>query len=341
MSAMDATPTLRYVVAGRLQKDFLLLPDGSQCLDMAGGNLFYAASGLGLWERGIGLLGRVGEDYPQEWIAHAASRGFDTRGIHILPESVDLRRFIGYTPGGTALEEDPVAHFARLGLPFPKSLLDYRSPQGGIDSRTQMGPLSIRLTDIPSDYLDAGSAHICPLDYLAHTLLPSTFRQGHITTITVDAGRGYMNPAFYDAIPAVIAGLTAFITNEEKLRNLFQGRTSDLWAMADALSSYGCDLIVIKRGERGQMLLDRGTHTRWVIPAYSAHMIDPTGAGDAFCGGFLAGFRLSYDPLEAILHGNISASFAVEGTGVFYTMDAFQRLAESRLTALKDMVRKA
>ncbi len=32
-----------------------------------------------------------------------------------------------------------------------------------------------------------------------------------------------------------------------------------------------------------------------------------TGAGDAFCGGFLAGYRSSYDPLQAALTGNISA----------------------------------
>ncbi|HVN53821.1 MAG TPA: carbohydrate kinase family protein [Anaerolineaceae bacterium] len=234
-----------------------------------------------------------------------------------------------------------MAHFARLGYPFPKSLLDYRPPSGGIDSRIRMDPLSPRLTDIPSDYLDAGSAHICPMDYLAHTLLPSTFRQGHITTITLDAGPGYMNPTFFDGIPAVLSGLTAFLTNEEKIRNLFQGRTSDLWAMAEELASYGCELIVIKRGDRGQILYDHASHARWIVPAYPARLVDPTGTGDAFCGGFLAGFRTTYLPLEAVLYGNISASFTLEGTGVFYTMDAYPPLAKLRISSLRNLIRKA
>jgi sugar/nucleoside kinase (ribokinase family) len=55
---------------------------------------------------------------------------------------------------------------------------------------------------------------------------------------------------------------------------------------------------VIKRGSRGQYLYNGSSRTRWIIPAYPVQMYDPTGAGDAFCGGFLAGYRSSYDPLS-------------------------------------------
>jgi sugar/nucleoside kinase (ribokinase family) len=68
--------------------------------------------------------------------------------------------------------------------------------------------------------------------------------------------------------------------------------------------------------------------------------VDPTGAGDAFCGGFLAGYRRTYDPLEAVLFGNISASLVVEGTGPFYALDALPGLAQARLDALRQSVRK-
>jgi sugar/nucleoside kinase (ribokinase family) len=36
-------------------------------------------------------------------------------------------------------------------------------------------------------------------------------------------------------------------------------------------------------------------------------------AGEALSGGFLAGYRRSFDPLEAVLYGNISASMVIEG----------------------------
>ncbi len=45
------------------------------------------------------------------------------------------------------------------------------------------------------------------------------------------------------------------------------------------------------------------------------HTVDLTGAGDASCGGFLAGYFLTRNEVEAAMRGAISASFAVEGVG--------------------------
>jgi ribokinase len=69
-------------------------------------------------------------------------------------------------------------------------------------------------------------------------------------------------------------------------------------------------------------------------------MVNPTGAGDAFCGGFLVGYRKTFDPLEAVLYGNIAASLVVEGSGPFYALAALPGLAEARLLALKEAVRR-
>ncbi len=332
---------LDFIVAGKLRREYILPPSGKPQLDVPGGGLLYAAVGLAIWEpAGIGLVGRVGEDYPQQWLEQLSARGFDRRGIHVLPESVDLRYFAAYPDVNTRATDNPVSHFARLELPFPKALLDYAPPTPQLDNRARLGLLSARVSDFPSDYLDASAAHIGPLDYLSHSLLPPSFRQGHITTLTLDPSPGYMHPVFWDDIPAIITGLTAFLTSEEKLRNLFQGRSDDLWAMAETLASYGCEIIVIKRAERGQYLYIAPTHSRWNIPAYPGQVNDPTGAGDAFCGGFLAGYRRTYDPLQAVLHGNISASMIIQDSGVFYALDSLPGLAQARLQALQEMARK-
>jgi sugar/nucleoside kinase (ribokinase family) len=149
-----------------------------------------------------------------------------------------------------------------------------------------------------------------------------------------------MNPTFFEDVPALLTGLTAFLPSEEELRALFQGRTTDLWAMAEALAAYGCEILVIKRGEGGQFVYDSGARTRWEVPAYPSRIVDPSGAGDAFCGGFLAGYRDSYDPVQAALYGNISASLVVEGIGPFYAIGALPGLAKARLEALRQNVRK-
>jgi sugar/nucleoside kinase (ribokinase family) len=344
LEALEPPPTtalLTYIIAGQLRRDTILPPGGPPRLDVLGGSALYAAAGLRLWDDRAGVVARVGRDFPAVWLESLSCQHIDTRGIKILEEELDLRYFAAYPDAETRLTDNPIQHFARLGLPFPMDLMDYASKPVPIDSRTRLLPHTVRAADIPADYLDATAAHLCPLDFLTHTLLPSTMRQKRVQTITLDPGRGYMNPTFWDDIPAIAGGLTAFICSEEKLRSLFLGRSSDLWQMAETITGYGCELVVIKRGSKGQYLYDAPSHSRWIIPPYPAQVVDPTGAGDAFCGGFLAGYRRSYDPLRAALHGNVSASIIVQGSGPFYALDALPGLVQARLQMLSDMVRRA
>ena len=333
----------RFIFTGQLLREYLILPSNQVLLDVPGGNVLYAAAGLLVWEPGPppGIVARVGEEYPRHWLQEFERRGLDVRGVNILPHAVDVRSFKAYASRSSFSAQEPVAHFARLGVPFPKALLGYRNPQPALDSRTRLLDTSLRQSDVPADFLDAHVAHLCPQDYLTHSLLPAVLRQAEFTTITLDPSPGYMNPTYWEMIPALLTGLTAFLPSEEELRTLFQGRTASLWEMLEALAAYGCELVVVKRGEGGQWLYDANARLRWEIPAYPARVVDPSGVGDAFCGGFLAGYRKTYDPLQAVLYGNISASLAIEGVGPFYALDALPGLAAARLEALRQSVRKA
>jgi sugar/nucleoside kinase (ribokinase family) len=332
----------RFLVAGRLTRDYLVLPTGEPQLDIPGGSALYATVGLLLWEPDPppAIIARVGEDYPQEWLDDFSHCGLNVSGVHVLPEAVDLRSFTAFVDRSTRAMDEPVAHFARLGLPFPRALLGYKTPAVGVDSRTRLLPTSLRQADFPPEFMGAGAIHFCPLDYLAHSLLPTILRQAEFTAITLDPSPGYMNPTFWENVPTIITGLTAFIPSEEEIRSLFQSRSDDLREMAETLASYGCSIIVIKRGERGQLLYDAAGHNLWEVPAYPARMVNPIGAGDAFCGGFLAGFRRTYDPLQAVLYGNVSASFVVEGHRATYALDVLPGLPQARLKSLQQSVRK-
>lgn len=342
MSKPSKIPSLRYVIAGKITRDFVILPGGRVRLDIPGGNALYAAAGLAVWETEPppGIVARVGEDYPQEWLDQISQKGFDTRGIRVLPHEVDVRAFYAYSDWTTRSEDDPVGHFARAGISFPRALFGYQSNSNGIDSRTRLSQVSLRQSDFIPEYLDATTAHICSLDYLTHSLLPAVLRQAGFVNVTLEPSTGYMNATFWDDIPALLTGLTAFMPSENELQTLFLGRSSDLWEMAEALSSYGCEFIVIKRGSRGQLLYDSASRKRWEIPPYPAKVVDPSGAGAAFCGGFLSGYRRNYDPLEAVLHGNISAALTVEGHGPFYAIGALPGLAQARMEALRPTVRQ-
>lgn len=337
-----ASETPRFILAGKLTRDFYITAEDQPVLDVPGGNLAYASVGLKLWENSppSGMIARVGEDFPQRWLDELTQRGFDTRGINVLPEPVDVRNFYVYTDKLTRVEDDPVTHFARLGTPYPKALLGYKENHNALDSRTELDMITLRQGDIPNEYLEASGVHLCPIDFMTHSLLPAVFRQAGLTTVTLDPASGYMNPTFFGDLPSLITGLTAFIPAEEDLRSLFEGQSNDLWEMAAALAAYGCECIVIKRGERGQLLYDAASGTRWEIPAYPARLANPTGVGDAFCGGFLAGFRRTYEPLEAVLHGNVSASIVSEGPGAYFALDVLPGLTEARLDSLRQSARK-
>jgi sugar/nucleoside kinase (ribokinase family) len=332
----------RFLIAGRLTRDFLIFPDGNVLLDVPGGNALYAAAGLAVWEPdpAPGVVARVGEDYPQEWLEKYTAHGLDLRGVRAVADEIDVRSFLAFSDRVTLSTDEPVVHFARLGLPFPRALLGYHSKKDHLDSRTRLLPTSLRQGDIPADFLDATAAHLCSLDYLTHSMLPAILRQRQFTTITLDPSPGYMNPTFFDDVPALLTGLTAFLPSEEEALALYQGHTNNLYEIAEALAGYGCELIVIKRGARGQILYDASTRSHWEIPPYPARLVNPTGAGDAFCGGFLAGYRRTYDPLEAVLYGNVSASLAVEGKDPAYALDVLPGLPDARREALKLSVRK-
>lgn len=332
----------KFIFAGTLNRDYFITADGKAVLDTLGGSLPYAAAGFKLWEKSPppGLIARVGEDYPQKWLDDLERNDIDTRGVKIIPEALDVRNFYVYTDKATRVTGDPIPYFSRLGLQFPKALLGYKDKSSAINSRTELTPRSLRRDDHPQFYKEATAAHICPVDYLTHSLIPAILRQSGLTTITLDPSPGYMNLTFWNDVPPLITGLTAFLPAEEDLRNLFQGRSDDLWEMADSLANYGCEFIVIKRGERGQLLLDTASKKRWEIPAYDSRLVNPTGVGDAFCGGFLAGYRKTYDPVEAVLYGNISAAIVSEGIGPFFALDVLPGLPEARIEHLRQSVRK-
>ena len=204
----------------------------------------------------------------------------------------------------------------------------------------KQGLLAPVAAEIPAAYLEARGVHLCPLDFVSHQRLLTAFKGGTITTLTVDPSPGYMTQPFLKDLRGMLGGVTAFLPSEEELRALFWGETYDLWEMAATLGEYGCEVVVVKRGTHGQAVYDGHGKHKWEVPAYPARVADPTGAGDAFCGGFLAGFSKTYDPVQATLHGNVSASLTVEGTGAFYPLDMLSGLAEARLKVLVDLVRK-
>lgn len=327
----------QFLVFGKLTREYLLPATGPARLDTLGGSLLYGAAGLRVWETEIGLVGRVGADYPREWLEECAKRGFDTHGIRVLSDSMDVRDFLAYNELFEPNRINPVSHFARRQMTFPKALLGY---QAADPTKKSNGEGLLSVTDIPNEFLMARAALLCSMDIVTQTQLIAGMKRGSVHTFVLDPGPDAMLPAARRELPALLNGVTAFLPSQEELSELYWGETYDVWEMAEAVSMYGCEYVVIKCGARGQLLYDTNNKRKWEIPAYPARLTDPTGAGAAFCGGFLAGYCKNYDPLEGVLYGNVSASLKIEGCGAFYPLDVLPGLAEARLSVLREMVRE-
>jgi len=91
-------------------------------------------------------------------------------------------------------------------------------------------------------------------------------------------------------------------------------RTINLRLAMKKIADYGVQIVIVTRGMHGStMLFD---NTFYNIPACASKIVlDPTGAGDAFSGAFLAEYVREKDPLWCAGVGSASASFVVEGVG--------------------------
>lgn len=325
------------VLVGRLQREYILPAAAPAFLDGLGGNLAYTAAAFASWGGKAGLVSRVNSNFPLERLAHLEALGFWLDGVRPVAEPLDSRFFVAYGEGNKPSYENPITHFAERQLPFPKELFGYQPRQKYCSKVDYLGD-SFRVTDIPRPFLEAKFAHICPIDFVSHKILPSVLKAGMIQYLVMRACTCYMDPIFWEDIRGLITDLTAFMMTDVQALKLFQGRSVDLWEIAEHLAGYGPEAVLIQTGDGVTRLYDRMSQKRWIIPAYHSRISDPTGMLDAFDGGFLAGFQQSREPLEAALCGSISAAIAAEGSGPYFVLDCLPGLKEMRLQVLRQQI---
>jgi sugar/nucleoside kinase (ribokinase family) len=116
----------------------------------------------------------------------------------------------------------------------------------------------------------------------------------------------------------VMSQMNGVLVNDEEAK-LLCGCTN-LIKCAELILDWGVNFVIVKKGEHGAILTTRGGV--FPSPAYPiGDVVDPTGAGDAFAGGFVGsiarkGMTNEKTLREAIAYGNVMGSFAVEDFGV-------------------------
>jgi len=144
-----------------------------------------------------------------------------------------------------------------------------------------------------------------------------------------------------DDLKEVIARANILIVNDAEARML--GGEANLLAAMARLLELGPKYVLAKKGEHGAVLLSRDFE--FVLPAFPLReVVDPTGAGDSFAGGFIGYVAESGDAspanlCRAVAYGATVASFAVEGLGTGRLASLTRGEVDERLKRLGDMTR--
>lgn len=291
----------RLVCLGNFTLDDIVLPDGSEHPLCTGGDALYAALSARIWEPATEIVAPVGNDLPDEVIERMAGASLSADGM------------------------------PRRDLPTLHNRIVYGGDGGRHwtlhASDAEFHHLSPTPHDIPTHYRNAEAFLILAMTLAAQVALAADLRSRIGALVALDPQEDYIagNEA---ALRKLIALTDVFLPSAEEVLRL-TGQ-SDWSAAARGFAELGPALVVIKLGPEGCLVFDRRTQREITVPAVPAAVVDTTGAGDSFCGAFMAVLAQDRNDIEAAAKAAVvTASFAVEGYGV----DPLWHLDKARVTA--------
>lgn len=302
MTALPAPGAVgsRMVVSGTLTLD-TIERDGVRHADIPGGSALYgaAAARLVLPTR---IVGTVGTDFPFDALAPLWAHGVDRSGIEVL-DGPTFRWHARYERDGDT----------RLTISRARGVAEQRRP--------------------PVARCD---------DHEVALLLGSTDPriQGHVRAAHPNARLVGLDSMihwwreFATALAPLLAQVNVVFVDEEELALAVD--TADAQAGAELLMALGAQVVVVKRGSRGAWMQRRGCAPIAITAVPLARAIDPTGAGDAFAGAFVASLARwpERGDTHALRLAAAVASFAVEAAGIGALCAADEEVIARRMAAL-------
>jgi len=266
------------VVLGNLLVDDVVFPDGRTRMGEPGGATLYAALGAALWGVSVGLVSIIGDDYPPQTL-----EALRTRGVELA-----LRRLDGPGLRSWLLYED---HRRQIVLRQDRPSHAAVSP----------GP-----AEIPAAWRDAGAFHLAPMPFHVQQTLVADLPRPAGAILSLDPFL-ILRPDTAEAWRSLVPAVDIFFLSQDE----DELGEAAVHAMVGPRSRF----VLWKRGARGGHLWDArsGGGIDWAPRAEL--VIDSTGAGDAFAGGFLAGLLNGDEPERALERGVVSASFAIADYG--------------------------
>jgi ribokinase len=295
---------------GNVTIDDVVLADGVTQMGCFGGDAIYASLGARLWSAAVEFVAPIGSDYPPAQLAQLRAAGWDLRGLPTRPVPTH-RNWVVYE------------HDGRRTWILRTSAADF----------FVLSPLT---ADVPAAFMQTRAFLLLAMDLAAlEDLVPGLRGQGAL--LALDPQEDYI-PGNEARVLELVKQVDIFLPSEIEVQRLLGHR--DYPRAARQLADLGPKLVVIKLGPQGVLVYEAETDRLTRLPAYPAHVIDTTGAGDTFCGGFMARYVQTGDARQAALGGLTSASFAVEGFGLSHLFDVTPEQAAARQALLAASVKE-
>jgi len=143
-----------------------------------------------------------------------------------------------------------------------------------------------------------------------------------------------------DKLIEVMSRVDGVVLNDDEVRLLC--KTSNLVNGAKMILNWGAKFVIIKKGEHGAIMFS--PTTIFPSPGYPLEeVVDTTGAGDSFAGGFMG--HLAHSEKindktikEAVIYGNVMGSFAVEDFSINKLLTLTMDDINSRYKKYREMV---
>ncbi len=335
-----ASAMVKAFTTGGIIVDNVVTADGLVHREAMGGNAVYSAAGARLWLDDVGIVGVVPSNYPMRWLSDLQHAGIDTAGVTVLNETVDCSEWFFYRADGSRADHlhaepgtfEAFGFGARLSeaqaAAFEAHLRQRPASGQGFAAFRQEHP--VQSEHVPLAFRSARGVHLAPNAPAAQRRLAQDLH-GPGRLITLDPG-SHVAAIAAESLPELFCLLDAVLPSEKELSIMAPAASREQGLLS--LIRTGVPIAAVKLGREGAMLCAREWPCCVRIPSIAVNALDPTGAGDAFCGGFLAGLILTGDPLCAACCGTVSASFAVQQFGPFHLLAASRREAVSRWRAL-------
>ncbi len=270
------------VVVGSVALDSVETPAGSVEAAL-GGSAVYFATAASFFQTVVRLVGVVGDDFDQVHVDFLRDRGVDLTGLERVAGGKTFH-WKGHYLQDLNVAQTLATELNVFGDFQPKLPETYRD----------------------SDYLFLANIH--------PTLQLQVLRQMHAPRLKVCDTMNLWIETTRQELLQTIREIDVLILNDGEARQLTG--ESNLIRAAHAILALGPSRVVVKKGEHGAFTLTQDSF--FAAPAYPLEQIvDPTGAGDTFAGGFM-GYIVSAQDLseqsfrKAILYGTVLASFNVQ-----------------------------